>query len=94
MIASQNGHTDTAATLMAAGAKLDLQDEVREGSGACGSCCSSMCVYVCCVRVCVRVCMCVCVRTRAYVFSLLYTDLLSVRDRREIERGSPDHVCP
>jgi len=34
MIASQNGHTDTAATLMAAGAKLDLQDKVREGSGA------------------------------------------------------------
>ena len=90
MAASQNGHTETAATLITAGAKLDLQTKVREGSRACGSCCSSMCVCVCCVRV----CMCVCVHTRAYVFSLSDTYLLSVKDRREIERGSPAHVCP
>jgi len=69
MGASQNGHTATAATLITAGAKLDLQTKVREGGGACGSCCSSMCVCVCCVRVCVCVCLCcVCVRVCACVY--------------------------
>jgi len=47
MIASQNGHTDTAALLIKAGAKPDLQNKVREGGWACSSCCSSMCVCLC-----------------------------------------------
>jgi len=59
MAASQTGHTETVAKLIQAGAKLDVQNMVREGGGACGSCCSSMCVCLCCA--CVTVCVCVCV---------------------------------
>jgi len=46
MMASQNGHTETAAKLVANGAELDMQNKVRESCPACGLCCSSMCVPV------------------------------------------------
>jgi len=36
----------TVAKLIAAGAKLDVQETVREGGRACSSCCSSMRVPV------------------------------------------------
>ena len=77
MSASQKGHTATAAKLIAAGAKVDVQSKVREGGGACGSCCSSMCVvFVICVCVigdlymcvCVHVCVCVCACAHACVY--------------------------
>jgi len=35
--ASEEGHTQIAATLIAAGARLDLQNKVRECGGACTS---------------------------------------------------------
>jgi len=55
------------------------------------------------VRVLVSVSVCVCVRVcvyvraymhaRVYAFSLAGTYLVSGRDRRVTERGSPVHVC-
>ena len=57
MLASSYGHFKTAAKLIAAGAKFDVQDKVREGGRAGSSCCSSMCVCLCCVCLCVHVCV-------------------------------------
>ena len=100
MLASQIGHTETAAkliaVLIAAGAKLDVQNKVREGGRACSSCCSSMCVCLYCV--CARVCVCMraCVHLRVYAFSQPDTCLVRVRNWVEIERSSQvlAFVCP
>jgi len=96
MIASQNGHTETAAKLIAAGAKLDVQTKVCEGGRARSSCCSSMCVCLCCVCACACVCMRARVHLRVYAFSQPDTCLVRVRNWVEIERCSrvPAFVCP
>jgi len=64
LFAINKGDTETAAKLIDAGAKLDVQDKVRESGGACGSCWRSRagaCVLALNACVCVRVCAYLCV---------------------------------
>jgi len=59
---SAQGHSETAAKLIDAGAQLDLQDVVRASGGSCSSYCCLLCVCVCvwCVCMCLSICLFVC----------------------------------
>ena len=64
--ASQNGHPETAAKLVANGAELEMQNKVRESCPTCGLYCNSMCVFV--LRVLFCMCVCFCVRACVCAF--------------------------
>jgi len=56
--ASYNGHSAVADKLISAGAKLDLQNKVRESGVPCGLCCRLICACLCLLvrmRVCAHV---------------------------------------
>jgi len=51
IVASEKGHMEVADKLIAAGANLDLQDEVRENCVNCGLMCLACSVFTCHTRV-------------------------------------------